>query len=59
MARKPDHRGACSRCGYSFRLRRDGTVQAHHLFCGSDRYPDPCEGSGKPPKDVTPEDGDE
>jgi hypothetical protein len=54
VARKPDRRGACSKCGYSYRLRRDGTIGVHHLYCGSDRSPDPCEGSGKPPKPFDP-----
>ena len=47
-------RGACSKCGYSFRLRRDGTVGVHRLYSGSDRNPDPCEGSGKPPRPFDP-----
>jgi hypothetical protein len=42
-------RGKCSRCRYSFRLRRNGTLQWHHLFCGSDRAPDACPGSGLAP----------
>lgn len=39
-------RGRCSRCRYSFRLRKDGTVQTHYLYCGSARNYDPCGGSG-------------
>jgi hypothetical protein len=47
-------RGACSKCGYSYRLRRDGSIGVHHLYSGSGRYPDPCEGSGRPPKPSEP-----
>lgn len=43
-------RGQCATCLYRFRLRKDGTVQVHHLFCGSERNPEPCKGSGKPPR---------
>lgn len=42
-------RGRCLWCRYSWRLRKDGTVQNHTLFCGSERADDPCEGSGKLP----------
>ena len=27
-------RGNCQECGYSFRLRKDGTVQTHMLYVG-------------------------
>jgi len=30
-------RGKCARCGYSFPLKRDGTVQRHRLYVGSGR----------------------
>lgn len=42
-------RGTCITCRYAFRLRRDGTVQEHRLFCGSERAAEPCGGSGQPP----------
>lgn len=44
-------RGRCPTCPYTFRLRRDGTVQTHHLYPGgprAQRYA--CKGSGKPPR---------
>lgn len=40
-------RGRCPICGYSFRLRKDGTVQAHYLWSGRVRLPI-CQGSGEP-----------
>jgi hypothetical protein len=55
MARKPDRRGACSGCGYIFRLRRDGSVGVHHLYHGGERDREPCEGSGKQPKGFDPD----
>lgn len=42
-------RGQCPACRFSFRLRRDGTVQRHHLYCGSDRQLEACGGSGRHP----------
>ena len=45
-------RGQCPVCRYRWRLRKDGTLQAHHLYSGSERRPE-CEGSGKVP--VTPQ----
>lgn len=42
-------RGQCPVCRYRFRLRRNGTLQAHHLYSGSDRNPRACEGSGEMP----------
>jgi len=47
--RSLQRRGECRKCGFSFRLCKDGTVGTHHLYSGQDRYPDPCEGSRKPP----------
>ena len=44
------HRGTCDTCGYRWPLRKDGTVQSHHLYSGNDRCEEPCEGSGKPPR---------
>ena len=41
-------RDQCPVCRYRWRLRMDGTLQAHHLYSGSERQPE-CEGSGKPP----------
>lgn len=41
-------RGQCPVCRYRWRLRKDGTLQSHHLYSGSERQPE-CEGSGKPP----------
>jgi hypothetical protein len=41
-------RGQCAVCRYRFRLRKDGTVQTHRLYCGSEKQP-PCDGSGKHP----------
>ncbi len=46
-------RGQCPVCRYRWRLRRDGTLQAHHLYSGSERQPE-CEGSGKPPRPFDP-----
>lgn len=40
--------GVCSVCHFSFRLRVDGTVQAHSLYYGSERLPR-CAGSGAYP----------
>jgi hypothetical protein len=47
-------RGQCDVCGYRYPLRKDGTVQVHHLYCGSERYEEPCAGSGKPPRPFDP-----
>lgn len=49
----PQARGQCPLCRFRFRLRRDGTLQAHHLYCGSERQPE-CAGSGKPPRPFDP-----
>jgi len=48
-----ERRGYCTVCGFSQRLRRDGTVQTHHGYIGKDREPD-CDGGGKPPKPYDP-----
>jgi hypothetical protein len=48
-------RGQCAVCGYSIRLRRDGTLQAHGDM--SSEAADPfihCKGSGKPPRPFDP-----
>lgn len=42
-------RGRCSSCPYSWRLRKDGTVQRHYLYYGAVKAGDPCEGSHQPP----------
>jgi hypothetical protein len=41
-------RGQCAVCRYRFRLRKDGTVQGHGLYIGSEKQPE-CEGSRKHP----------
>jgi hypothetical protein len=41
-------RGRCSVCKFSFRLRKDGSVQTHSLYYGSLRLPH-CLGSGLKP----------
>jgi hypothetical protein len=46
-------RGRCAVCGYSVRLRKNGAVQAHHLYIGAERQPD-CDGGGKPPRPYAP-----
>jgi hypothetical protein len=46
-------RGQCRTCRYRWRLRKDGTLQAHHLYSGSERQPE-CEGSRKPPRPFDP-----
>jgi hypothetical protein len=43
-------RGTCDTCGYRLPLRKDGTVQSHHLYSGHDRCEESCAGSGKPPR---------
>ena len=50
-------RGRCSRCRYSFRLRKDGTVQAHYLYHGSSKNEWPCGGSGLMPWAAGEEEG--
>ena len=47
-------RGQCSVCRFRFRLRKDGTVQEHHLYSGHDRAEEPCAGSGKRPRPFDP-----
>lgn len=42
-------------CRYRFRLRADGTIQAHYLWSGTERQP-ACDGSGKPPRPFDPAD---
>jgi hypothetical protein len=49
----PETRGRCTVCGYSYRLRKDGTLQTHHTYIGKDRGPD-CAGSGEPPEPYDP-----
>jgi len=44
-------RGKCSVCRYSFRLRKDGTLQVHHLYSGCERCSTACRGSGLLPFD--------
>lgn len=48
-------RGQCATCRYRWRLRKDGTVQEHHLYSGHDRVAEPCAGSGKPPRPFDPD----
>jgi hypothetical protein len=50
---KKNRRGQCQVCLYRFRLRADGTVQAHYLWSGTERQP-ACEGSGKAPRPFDP-----
>ena len=42
-------RGRCDACRYTFPLRKDGTVQKHYLYSGSERRKNPCRGSGLAP----------
>jgi hypothetical protein len=44
----PETRGRCAVCGNASRLRKDGTLGAHHQS-GQD-----CEGAGQPPKPYNP-----
>jgi len=44
---KPARRGQCPVCRYRWRLRADGTIQAHTLYSGRD--PHPCDGAGQLP----------
>ena len=46
-------RGQCPVCRYRWRWRKDGTLQPHHLYSGSERRPE-CEGSGKEPRPWDP-----
>lgn len=39
-------RGQCPVCRFRFRVRKDGTMQQHRLYCGTQAHA--CEGSGKP-----------
>lgn len=48
-----ERRARCTVCGYSARLRKDGTIQTHHGYIGKDREPD-CAGGRKPPKPYDP-----
>jgi hypothetical protein len=41
--------GICSECGYTIRLRKDGTVQRHDLFIGYWNDKSWCKGGLKPP----------
>lgn len=46
-------RGRCSKCRYSWRLRKDGTVQVHYLYgqyWDGRRNDKPCDGSAEPPQ---------
>lgn len=46
-------RGLCPVCGFSFKLRRDGTVGAHFIYNGAERLR--CHGGdGRKPKVVKP-----
>jgi len=36
-APKKAPRGKCPVCGFSFRLKKNGQVQSHWLYCGSER----------------------
>ena len=40
-------RGQCPVCRYRHPLRKDGTMQAHPVYCGSERRE--CDGGGQPP----------
>ena len=42
-------RGQCPVCRFRVRLRKDGTLQSHHMYCGNEPQPD-CAGSGGPPR---------
>lgn len=54
-------RGKCNECGYRFRLRADGTMQAHWIYGAPGGAPYSqtrgatlgfyCAGGGKPPRD--------
>jgi hypothetical protein len=50
MTARIARRGTCTICGYRWPLRKDGTMQGHHLYSGNERYQEPCEGSGRPPR---------
>lgn len=57
------NRGKCNECGFRFRLRADGTMQAHWIYgdapgapASTTRRPGVaqgfyCAGGGKPPRD--------
>ena len=47
-------RGQCTVCRYRFRLLKDGTLQRHHLYSGSEKQPE-CAGSRKPPQPFSPD----
>lgn len=47
-------RGRCPVCRYSYRLRKDGTVQRHHGYSGRNPLPD-CEGTGQAPLPWNPD----
>lgn len=45
-------RAKCIGCGYSVRLRKDGTAQAHSIYYGwTERHKARCIGSGKMPEE--------
>lgn len=41
-------RGKCPECGYSFPLRKDGSVQTHKLYSGRD-FAKYCPSGRRPP----------
>ncbi len=45
-------RGQCSACRFRHPLRKDGTMQAHPVYCGNKRRE--CEGGGQPPVPFDP-----
>lgn len=44
-AQEPPKRAKCPSCGFSQKVRKDGTMSRHDVFIGSD--PQQCEGTGK------------
>lgn len=42
--------GKCSRCPYTIRLKKGGTIGSHNLWSGHDG-PFRCKGSGLPPRE--------
>ena len=45
-------RGACPRCGYSVRIRKNGYAQRHYLYAGSGKWACPGGEEMRAPGDV-------
>lgn len=52
LARKIYKRGRCPKCGFRYRLTKEGLLYTHSVYVGGEGTQ--CEGSGAPPQELRP-----